>query len=222
MITITEKIQAIIFDLDGVITDTAEYHYQSWKRLAEEEGLDFDRQVNEQLRGVSRRQSLNIILGGREFPERKKKEMTDKKNRYYQEYIDNMTEEDLLPGIKELVERLKEEGYKLAIASSSCNARPVIQNLKIGHYFEVIADGNSVEETKPAPDLFLYTADRLGLYPAQCVVVEDAESGIEGARAAGMNTIGIGPEDRVGQADYRYQRVSDIDPDDFLGKIRDF
>lgn len=205
-----EKVKAVIFDLDGVLTDTAEYHYQSWKKLAQEEGIPFTREDNEQLRGVTRRQSLEILLKGKTLSEDKMKELMVKKNEYYQELIDNITEGDLIPGVEDLLNQLKRGGYKLAVASASRNARTVIKNLDIEKRFEIIADGYSVKNNKPAPDLFLYAADKLGVEPEECIVIEDAESGIEAALAAGMHTVGIGPEERVGQADFRYDKIKDI------------
>lgn len=204
------EIKAVIFDLDGVLTDTAEYHYQSWKKLAQEEGISFTREDNEQLRGVTRRQSLEILLKGKTLPEDKMEELMVKKNEYYQELINNITMEDLIPGVEELLNQLQEEGYKLAVASASRNARTVIENLEIGKKFQLIADGYSVKNNKPAPDLFLYAAEELEVEPEECIVIEDAESGIEAALAAGMHTVGIGPEERVGQADFRYDKIKDI------------
>lgn len=209
-------IKAFIFDLDGVLTDTAEYHYLAWKRLAEEEGIAFTRRDNEKLRGISRRESLKLILKGREIPEEKMQEMMDRKNGYYRDFIKTVSEKDLLPGALELLDRLKDKKYRLALASASKNAPVVVERLGIAHYFEVIADGNSVEKTKPAPDLFLYVSEKMKLHPAECLVVEDAEAGVEAARVAGMATIGIGPQERVGTADYVYPSVAEIRIEDFL------
>ncbi len=210
MILIKRELKAFIFDLDGVITDTAEFHYQGWKRLAGEEGIPFNREDNEQLRGISRRKSLELILKGKEVSEEKMQEMMDRKNSYYQELIATITEDNLLPGVLDLLEELKSRGYKLAVASASRNAKPVVKSLGIGGIFETVSDGYSVEKTKPEPDLFLHTADVLGVEPEACVVVEDAEAGVEAALAAGMVAVGIGPEERVGKADYRYDRVAEI------------
>ncbi|MDI3547437.1 MAG: beta-phosphoglucomutase [Halanaerobiales bacterium] len=213
---ISRKLEAFIFDLDGVITDTAEFHYLSWKRLADEEGIPFSRKDNEQLRGVSRRRSLELLLKGKELPEKKMQEMMDRKNGYYRELIKTITPDNLLPGVEEILEYLKEKGIKMAIASASKNARPVIKNLGIEDMFDTIADGYSVQKTKPAPDLFLHAAKEMGVEPPACAVVEDAESGIEAALAAGMLAIGIGPEERVGKAHYRYDQVADIELEKIL------
>ncbi|MFW6382144.1 MAG: beta-phosphoglucomutase [Bacillota bacterium] len=206
-----EKFKGIIFDLDGVITETAEYHYQSWKRMADEEGIEFNREINEDLRGVSRKRSLEIILDGKQLPESEMKRLMDKKNGYYQEYLKEMDESDLLPGAKELIDNALDKGFKLAIASSSKNAKTVISALGIGDLFETISDGFSVKNPKPAPDLFILTARKMGLTSDQCIVFEDAEAGIDAAKAANMLSVGIGPENRVGHADFRFDKVEDVE-----------
>lgn len=195
-------LRGFIFDLDGVITDTAEYHYRAWKRLADEEGLPFSREANEHLRGISRRDSLMYLLQGRPYPEEKIQEMMERKNRYYVESIQQISARDLLPGAKELLEEICAAGRKCALASASKNATTVVDRLGIRHLFDAIADGYSVERQKPAPDLFLFAAKQLGLPPAQCVVFEDAAAGIEAARAGGFHSIGLGPAERfAGAAD---------------------
>jgi beta-phosphoglucomutase len=194
------EIKGFIFDVDGVLTDTAEYHYRAWQRLADEEKLPFDRQANESLRGVSRRESLMHIVGDRSYSEASLQEMMERKNRYYLELIQTITPEDIFPGAVDLLTELRSSGIKVAIGSASKNARTVIEKLGIANLVDAIADGNSVELPKPAPDLFLYAAKQIGLEPSQCVVVEDATVGIEAAISAGMATIGIGPATRVGSA----------------------
>jgi beta-phosphoglucomutase len=189
-----------IFDLDGVLTDTSELHYQAWKRLAEEEGIPFDRQKNEALRGVSRRQSLELLLDGHSYPEAKLQEMMDRKNQYYLQSITRLTRQDLLPGSLDLLKGLHTAGIKVAIGSASKNAREVVEKLELEAQVDSIADGNSVEKQKPAPDLFLHAAEKLGLPPEQCVVFEDAEAGVEAAIAGHMWAVGIGPKERVGKA----------------------
>ncbi len=213
------EIKGLIFDLDGVITDTAEYHYKSWQKLADEEDLFFNREINEQLRGVSRMESLDIILDGKEVPADVKKEWTDRKNAYYQEYLEEISKDDILDDMEAKLNRLKADGYKLAVGSSSRNARKVLKHLQITDIFDTIADGNSVENAKPAPDLFLHAAKNLGLEPEECVVLEDAESGVEAALAANMKAVGVGPEERVGKAHLVYPNVSDIDFDEILKKL---
>jgi beta-phosphoglucomutase len=194
-------IKAFIFDLDGVITDTAEYHYRGWKRLADEEGLSFTREDNEHLRGVPRRESLMLILKDRVYPEEKIQEMMERKNNYYLAFIKEITPRDLLPGAKELLEEIRAAGLKNALGSASKNAGEVIERLGIRDLFDAISDGFSVERQKPAPHLFLHAAAQLGLTPAECVVVEDAAAGIEAAIAGGFRSVGLGPDERVGRAD---------------------
>ncbi len=189
-----------IFDLDGVLTDTSENHYQAWKRLADEEGIPFDREQNEALRGLPRRASLERLLNGRKYSEAQLQEMMERKNRYYLESISRLTSRDLLPGSLEILKGLQEAGVKVAIGSASKNARQVVDKLGLQPWVDSIADGNSVERQKPAPDLFLYAARRLGVQPEKCVVFEDAGAGVEAAIAGGMWVVGIGPKERVGKA----------------------
>lgn len=193
-------IQGVIFDLDGVLTDTSELHYQGWKQLADEEGIPFDRQANERLRGLSRRDSLLQILGERQVTEAELQEMMARKNSYYQRLIENLTPADLLPGAEALLDELRAAGIKIAIGSSSKNARTVVQRLGIGDRIDALTDGYSVERPKPAPDLFLHAAKQLGLAPEQCLVVEDASAGVEAAKAGKMWVLGLGPVERVGAA----------------------
>ena len=194
-------LKAVIFDLDGVITDTAEYHFRSWKRLADEEHIPFTHLENEKLRGVSRRESLRFLLAGREISEEQAREWMARKNSYYQEMIKELGPQDLLPGVSSLLAELQENNFKVAIASASRNAGEVIKRLGIESLLEGCADGNSVARQKPAPDLCLFAAQLLGVPPANCLVVEDAAAGIQAAKAAGMATVGIGPPERVGEAD---------------------
>ncbi len=203
-------IQGVIFDLDGVLTDTSEFHYLGWKRLADEEGLAFDREANEALRGVSRRDSLRRLLGDRTVPETQFQAMMDRKNQYYLELIRTITPEHLLPGVKNLLEELRSAGLRVAIGSASKNAQEVVQRLGISHYIDAIADGHCVLHSKPAPDVFLYAANQLGLPSAACVVVEDAASGIEAALRADMWAVGLGPVDRVGAAHVVLPNLADI------------
>ncbi len=194
------QIRGAIFDLDGVLTDTSEFHYLGWQRLADEEGLPFDRQANEALRGIPRRESLLRILGNRSVTEEQIQEMMERKNRYYQELIEGVTPANLLPGALELLQELRSAGIKVAIGSASKNARTVIHKLGIEGLVDAVSDGHSVEQHKPAPDLFLHAAGQLGLSPKECVVFEDAESGVKAALAAGMWAVGLGSVERVGAA----------------------
>ncbi|MDM9581642.1 beta-phosphoglucomutase [Nostoc sp. GT001] len=204
------NIQGFIFDLDGVLTDTAELHYLAWQKLADEEGIPFNREANEALRGVSRRASLMLIVGDRPYSEAQIEEMMERKNRYYVELIQNMTPQDLLPGAIALLDELRQADIKIGIGSASKNARPVLERLGIVDKVDAIADGYSVQEPKPAPDLFLYAAKQLGIEPAQSVVVEDAAAGVEAALAAGMWAVGLGPVERVGAAHIVLPSLEDI------------
>lgn len=193
-------VSAFIFDLDGVITDTANYHYLAWQRLADEIGVQFDREKNEALRGVSRRQSLLLLLNGHPASEDELLEWMERKNLYYQEYLKDITPSDLLPGVENLLVELRRANFKAALASASKNANEVIDRLQIRYLLDSISDGYSVDNPKPEPDLFLHAAKSLGVLPKECVVVEDAEAGVEAGIRAGMRTIGIGPAERVGAA----------------------
>jgi beta-phosphoglucomutase len=209
-------IRAFTFDLDGVLTDTAEYHYRAWKRLADEEGLPFTREDNEHLRGVSRRDSLMLILKGRPYPEDQLQEMMERKNRYYLEFIKEVSPHDLLPGAKELLEELRAAGYMTALGSASKNAGEVLDRLGIRSLLDAVSDGYSVERQKPAPDLFLHAAAQLALRPAECVVVEDAAAGIEAAKAGGFRTVGLGPRERVGDAEAIFPSLAGVHLADLL------
>jgi len=206
------ELRALIFDLDGVITDTAEYHYRSWQRLADEEGMRFSREINERLRGVSRRASLQIMLdeNGRAATEEQVTEWMERKNNYYVASLDEITPADLLPGAVAFIQELRAAGVKTALGSASRNAQSVIDRLAVAHLLDVIADGFSVERPKPEPDLFLWAADKLGVAPANCAVVEDAAAGIDAALAAGMWAVGLGPQERVGHAHVRFDSLEGI------------
>ena len=194
-------IHGCIFDLDGVLTDTAEYHYQGWQRLADELGIPFDRERNEALRGVSRRRSLELLLAGRVYPEEQMLELMERKNRYYQALLTQLTPHDLLPGVRNVLEALRAADVKIAIGSASQNAREVVQRLHLAPSIDALADGYSVVRPKPAPDLFVYAAGLLRVCVHECVVFEDAAAGVEAAKVAGMYVVGLGPVERVGQAD---------------------
>jgi beta-phosphoglucomutase len=188
-------IEAFIFDLDGVLTDTAEYHFQSWKRLADEEGIDFTREDNHQLRGVSRRESLIRMLKGREVEEEQMLEWMERKNNYYRSFLTQITPNDLLPGVSRFLQQAISAGIKLGVGSASKNARDVLKSLDILDMFDAIGDGYSVVNSKPAPDLFIWVAGRLNVVPSNTVVFEDAEAGIEAAIKGGFYTVGVGPAD---------------------------
>ena len=188
----TNPIRAFIFDLDGVITDTAEFHFLAWKQLADEEGIPFTREDNEQLRGVSRRESLNRMLKGRPIDEATAQAWMERKNVYYRKFLETITPENVLPGVPRFLDEAKDAGIKLGIGSASKNAQDVLTRLQLLAIFDAIGDGNSVVNTKPAPDLFVWVAGRLNVPPNQAVVFEDAEAGIDAALAGGFYTVGIG------------------------------
>lgn len=213
-----QRPQAILFDLDGVLTDTSEYHYLSWKRLADEEGIPFTRQENdEHLRGVGRRDSLMYILRGRNVSEEQIQEMMDRKNRYYVQMIASMSPKDLVAGGRDLLQGIRDAGIKVAIASSSKNCRTVLERLDIVSYLDGIADGNSVVNSKPAPDLFIYAAGLVQVPTPACLGVEDADAGIEAIKTAGMQALGIGPQERFHRADKVLPTLADMHLADMLG-----
>ena len=202
-------IKGLIFDLDGVITDTAEYHFLAWKQLADEEGLNFTRADNDQLRGVSRQESLVRLLKGKSIPESTMQDWMHRKNEYYKSYLEGITSDDLLPGVHDFLVASQDEGLKLAIGSASKNAKPVIEKLNLTGVFDVIGDGFSVVNTKPAPDLFVWVAGGLQIYVSEVIVFEDAPAGIDAAKSAGCRTVGIGTSD-VNHADIVAQSFEDI------------
>jgi len=187
-------IRGVIFDLDGVLVRTDELHYQSWKKLADEEGFHFDRAVNERLRGISRLESLEIILrhAGRTYSPAQQQALAERKNAMYRELLQTLTPADLLPGATETLKALRQRGIKTAIGSSSRNTRLILQRLELIPYFDAVVDGNDITRAKPDPEVFLRAAERLGLPPNECLVVEDAVAGVESARRAGMAVFGIG------------------------------
>ena len=199
------KFEAVIFDLDGVITDSAEFHYRAWKGLADRLGIYFDRKINERLKGVPRMDSLNIILEKDSIPDRyseeEKEALAKEKNDEYVKLIKTITPEDMLPGISDLLHDLKKRGIKTAIASASKNASIIVERLEAGHLFDYVADAGAIKNQKPAPDVFLVSAENLSVPPEKCVGVEDAGAGIIAIKAAGMVAIGIGEEENLKGAD---------------------
>lgn len=200
----------VIFDLDGVITDTAEYHYQAWQWLADREGLQFDREINEKLRGVSRRASLEIILDGQSVDDSDMERMMQEKNDHYVDLLHKINEKDILPGVVDLLDGIQSQHWKIALASASKNARFILEKLDLLAYFDGIGDGYSVKRSKPEPDVFIHAAGQISLPISQCVVVEDAEAGVAAALSGGFKTIGIGAQERVGRANIIYPAPGDI------------
>ena len=195
-------LKGCIFDLDGVIVDTAKYHFLAWKRLADEMGFDFTEDHNEALKGVSRMASLEILLrvGGIVKDDEEKIDLATRKNNWYVEYISRMTPDEILPGSIDLLNRLRSEGILTAIGSASRNAGMILDRIGLRTMFDAIIDGNKIHSAKPDPEVFLKGAEELGLAPENCVVFEDAQAGIEAAITGGMKCIGVGSPLNLGRA----------------------
>ena len=204
--------KACIFDLDGVIVDTARYHYLAWKRLAAELGIDLTEEVNERLKGVSRTESLDIILSlkGMTLSSREKEQLADKKNAWFVEYVNAMKPDEIFDGVKELLQRIRDHKIKIGLASSSKNAKAVLNLLGIQAEFDVVVDGTMIHHTKPHPEIFLQAASALGLPPADCIVIEDADAGVEAAVRAGMKCIGIGSPSQLKKANLVVSKISEL------------
>ena len=197
------NIKACIFDLDGVIVDTAVYHYKAWKRLANKLGFDFTEEDNEKLKGVSRVESLELILGwgGVTKTAAEKEELAKRKNDWYVEMISHMTPAEILPGAKEFLEACRAAGLKTALGSASKNSTTILNNIQLTDLFDAIIDGNHVSKSKPDPEVFLKGAEAVGVAPANCVVFEDAIAGVQAAINGGMKSVGIGSPDVLTKAD---------------------
>lgn len=216
MDTVTCK--AIIFDLDGVITDTAEYHFIAWSEIGRELGIEIDRTFNEQLKGVSRMDSLNRILayGHKSLPSKDKEYYADKKNERYKELIQNISPDDLLPSIRRFLEEIRGAGLKVGLASASKNAFTVIQSLQIGDYFDTIVDAAQVKHSKPDPEVFLRAAEQLEVPTSACMGIEDAQAGVLAIKKAGMFAVGIGSKEELGMADIVLSSTDELDLDRLL------
>ena len=205
------KLKAAIFDLDGVLVDTAKYHYEAWKKIADELNIPFDPEKNEALKGLSRRDSLDALLslGNKTYSETEKDKLCDQKNEYYLESIRQVSPKDLLPGVDELLLELKEKKIPLAIGSSSKNARVIIEKLGIKNYFTAIVDGNDLTKAKPDPQVYLLAGEDLKVRPESCVVFEDGYVGIVAAKRAGMVAVGLGSVQTLKEADYYFENLKD-------------
>ncbi|TWV98787.1 beta-phosphoglucomutase [Chitinophaga pinensis] len=205
--------EACIFDLDGVIVDTAVYHFKAWKRLANELGFNFTEAQNEKLKGISRVKSLELILewGGIEKSADEQQVLATRKNEWYVDMIHHMTPEEILPGTKELLDNLRAAGIKTALGSASKNATVILEKVGILPLFDALVDGNTVSASKPDPEVFLKGAEALGISPAKCIVFEDAIAGVQAAKAAGMKVVGIGEQDVLGEADLVVSSLEQID-----------
>ena len=186
-------IKAVIFDLDGVIVSTDDCHYEAWKKLADEEGIYFDRKINDRLRGVSRMASLDIVLERSEkvYTGEEKEKFAERKNGYYRDFIKKLTPNDILPGVMDNLEELKKNGIKIAIGSSSKNTPIILKQIGLDGYFDAVSDGNNITKSKPNPEVFLKAAEMLKIPPESCLVVEDADAGIEAGKSGGMKTLSV-------------------------------
>lgn len=215
-------VEAIIFDLDGVITDTAKYHYLAWKELGNKINIEIDEKVNESLKGISRMESLEKILlyGDRqnEFSHSQKLDMANQKNEHYKSLIEKLTPKDILPGIELLLENIKDKSIKIGLASASKNALSILKNLDIMDYFDFIADASMCENGKPAPDIFLMAAKGLGVDPKKCIGIEDASAGVEAINNACMYSIGVGDFKVLSKANYVVDSTNDLNIDNILNE----
>lgn len=211
-------IQGVIFDLDGVIVSTDDCHYLAWKRMADEEGIEFDRGINERLRGVSRMDSLQIILekATRAYTDEEKLEMAARKNAYYVTLIGNLTPKDILPGALHALKLLREKGVKIAIGSSSRNTPLILKQIGLENAFDGVADGNQITRSKPDPEVFLLAAKLIGLPAANCLVTEDADAGVEAALNGGMRALGVGSAANNPRATWRAANLAEVDFNEIL------
>ncbi len=198
------KHKGLLFDLDGVIVDTAKYHYLAWKEIAGELGIDFTIEDNERLKGVSRMRSFEIILeiGGKEMTEEEKEEWCTKKNEVYLTYIRKLEENEILPGVRAFLEDVKKKGYKISLGSASKNSNLILERLRLTELFDGIIDGTKTSKAKPDPEVFVLGAKELEFDCEECIVFEDAVAGIEAAHAGGMQAVGIGSKERLPEADF--------------------
>jgi len=210
--------EAVIFDLDGVIVSTDGYHYKAWKAMADEEGIYFDEKINNRLRGVSRMESLAIILerASKTYTDAEKEAMATAKNDIYRESLSQITPDDILPGVTETLTVLRSMGVKLAIGSSSKNTPIILKQIDLGDYFDAIADGNGIKNSKPDPEVFLLAAKLLNIAPENCVVVEDAFAGIDAAKAANMKAVGVGDASRYAEADIVGETLAEISSEELV------
>ena len=215
---LAKAIKAVIFDLDGVIVSTDDYHYRAWKRLADLEGIPFGRKSNDRLRGVSRMQSLEVLLekSTKTYTMEQKREMAERKNTFYRESLAKLSPSEILPGVLPMIQALKKRGVKLAIGSSSKNARTILRAIGMEKTFDAIADGNHISRSKPDPQVFTVAAQELGVAPEECLVVEDAEVGVDAGLAAGMKVLAVGSAVKHPRATLKAENLSRISPDEML------
>ena len=204
-------IKGIIFDLDGVLIHTDEMHYLAWKQVADRIGVVFNREINNRLRGVSRMESLEIILeNAKPISDAEKLNLSDEKNTAYKKLLQTLSEEDVDSDVKRVLRELKNRNIKLAIGSSSKNAGFILKQIKLTDFFDAVSDGNNIEKSKPDPEVFLKAAEFLMLKPSDCAVVEDAYAGIDAAIAGGFYSVGIGDASGYDKADMKIQRITEV------------
>lgn len=215
--------KAFIFDLDGVIVDTAKFHYLAWKELANDLGFDFSEKQNEMLKGVSRSKSLEILLeiGNISLTQEHKEKLMFEKNQRYLSSVDSLGASEILPGIKDLILYLKSKNILVALGSASKNAIPLLKSLELFEFFDAIVDGNDVTHAKPDPEVFLLAAEKLRVSPENCVVVEDSQAGIEAANIAGMTSVGIGSPENLSGSDFLFASTGDLTTD-FVERFLNF
>ncbi len=214
--------KGLLFDLDGVIVDTAKYHYIAWKEIAEELGINFTEEDNERLKGVSRVRSFEIILeiGNCTMPEEEQEFYRTKKNEVYLSYILKMEEDEILPGVRKFLIDVKKKGYRIALGSASKNSRVILDRLHLTDLFDAIVDGTKVAKAKPDPEVFLRGAKELGLEAGECIVFEDAFAGIEAAHAGNMKAVGIGSKELLPEADYHMPGFEGITIEEIEEKLK--
>jgi beta-phosphoglucomutase len=215
--------KAFIFDLDGVIVDTAKFHYLAWKKLANDLGFDFSEKQNEMLKGVSRSKSLEILLeiGNLSLTQEQKEKLMFEKNQRYLSSVESLGASEILPGIKDLILFLKSKNIRVALGSASKNAIPLLKSLELFEFFDAIVDGNDVTHAKPDPEVFLLAAEKLRVSPENCVVVEDSQAGIQAANIAGMTSLGIGSPENLSGSDFLFASTGDLTTD-FVERFLNF
>ncbi len=205
--------KAVIFDLDGVLVFTDKYHFMAWKQIASELGIDFSEKDNDRLRGVSRAESLDIILEkyeGKELSASKKEELLERKNNIYREYLKEMSPSDVSDDVRDTLHKLRDKGFKLAVGSSSKNTAFILEKTALTDAFDAVSDGTMITRSKPDPEVFLRAAELLGKEPLECLVIEDADAGIDAAIAAGMHSAAVGAARASHRAEAELESIAEI------------
>ena len=215
------KYKALLFDLDGVLVDTAKYHYLAWKQIADELGVPFDEEANESFKGVSRTGCMDMLvdMGGLDMPDDEKAAYCTSKNGLFTDFIKGMDESEILPGAKEFIIDAKAEGYLIGLGSSSKNAPTILKQVGLAELFDVVVDGTMIVNAKPDPQVFSLGAELLGVAPEQTIVFEDARAGVEAAHRAGMKAVGLKPQGKLGDADITISSFSDHTIDDIVNSL---